>query len=131
MLWLRLESEGEAMHGEVAWLLELAVKPGELETVRALMEEMVDSTRGEAGALGYAWYASDDGGTIALYERYADDAAALTHLATFGERFAQRFLAAMTPTRLTVFGAPGDEARLALSAFNPTYLKPFGGFPAR
>jgi quinol monooxygenase YgiN len=119
------------MDHELAWLLELAVHPGELETVRALMDEMVASTRAEAGALGYAWYSSDDGSTVALYERYTDDAAALTHLGTFGERFAQRFLTAMTPTRLTVFGAPGDQAREALSAFNPTFLGFFGGFPAR
>ena len=119
------------MDTELAWLLELSVHPGELETVRALMEEMVASTQAEAGALGYAWYASEDGSTIALYERYSDDGAALIHLATFGERFAQRFLSAMTPTRLTVFGAPGDEARQALSAFNPKYLGFFGGFPAR
>jgi quinol monooxygenase YgiN len=119
------------MDDELAWLLELAIHPGELENVRALMTEMVASTRAEAGTLGYAWYASEDGSSIALYERYVDDAAALTHLATFGERFAQRFLASMTPTRLTVFGAPGDEARQALSAFNPTFLGLIGGFPAR
>jgi quinol monooxygenase YgiN len=119
------------MDNELAWLLELAVHSGELETVRALMEEMVTSTRAEAGALGYAWYAGEDGSSIALYERYRDDAAALAHLATFGERFAQRFLTAMTPTRLTVFGAPGDEARQALSAFHPTFLGLIGGFPAR
>jgi len=119
------------MNTELAWLLELTINPGELETVRALMNEMVESTRGEAGALSYAWYISDDGNTVALYERYADDAATLTHLGTFGERFAQRFLGAMTPTRLTIFGAPGDDVRQALSAFNPTYLGLFGGFPAR
>src|SRR5436190_21792727 len=106
--WARRDRTEGAMDNELAWLLELAVHPGELETVRALMEEMVASTRAEPGSLAYAWYVSDDGSTIAAYERYADEAATLTHVATFGGRFAQRFLTAMTPTRMTVFGAPSD-----------------------
>jgi hypothetical protein len=77
------------------------------------------------------WFVAQGGGVVALYERNADSAAGLAHLATFGEAFAQRFLSLMTPTRVTVFGAPTDEARLALSGFNPTYLGYFGGFTAR
>ncbi len=42
------------MGNQVAWLVELAVKPGELDNFRALMLEMVESTRGEPGALSYA-----------------------------------------------------------------------------
>jgi hypothetical protein len=76
------------------------------------------------------------GGTVGLntdanrciYERYADSAAVMTHLRGFGEKFAGRFLAAVAPTRLTVFGAPSDQVKEALSAFGPTFLKPFGGF---
>jgi quinol monooxygenase YgiN len=119
-------------HGhEVAWLLELTVNPDQFDTVRALLEEMVASTRAEPGALGYAWFVGEANRTVALYERYADSAAVLTHLATFGERFAPRFLAAMTPTRLTVFGDPSEEARQALAGLNPTYLGFLGGFTAR
>jgi quinol monooxygenase YgiN len=119
-------------HGhEVAWLLELTVNPDQFDTVWALLEEMVASTRAEPGALGYAWFVGEANRTVALYERYADSAAVLTHLATFGERFAPRFLAAMTPTRLTVFGDPSEEARQALAGLNPTYLGFLGGFTAR
>jgi quinol monooxygenase YgiN len=119
------------MGTDVAWLLELAINPGELQTVRPLMTEMVDSARAEAGTLSYAWYISDDASAVALYERFVDDAAALAHLTTVGETFAQRFLGAMTPTRCTVCGAPSDEVRQALAIFSPTYLAAFGGFPAR
>jgi hypothetical protein len=65
---------------------------------------------------------------VHLYERFADSAATLAHLGTFGEKFAGRFLAAVDPTRLTVMGSPSDEAKAALSGFGPTYLGPFGGF---
>jgi quinol monooxygenase YgiN len=119
------------MGTEIAWLVELSVNAGALETVRALMEEMVTSAQGEAGTLSYAWYVSEDGQTVAIYERYADDAAVLAHQARFGERFAERFLGAMTPTRYTVLGAPGEEVREALGGFNPSYLEPFGGFSVR
>jgi quinol monooxygenase YgiN len=119
-------------HGhEVAWLLELAVNPGQFDAVWALMEEMVASTRAEPGALGYAWFVGEENRTVALYERYADSAAVLAHMATFGERFAPRFLAAMAPSRLTVFGDPSEEARQALDGLNPTYLGFLGGFTDR
>ena len=47
------------------------------------------------------------------------------------ERFALRFLAAMTPTRLTVFGDPSEAARQVLVGLTPTYLGFLGGFTAR
>ena len=116
------------MGDQVSWLLELAVKPGELDNFRALMNEMVESARAESGTLSYEWFISDDEGVVHIYERYADSAAVMTHLGAFGEKFAERFLAAVDPTRFTVFGTPSDEAREALSGFGPTYLSFFGGF---
>src|SRR5215211_6310370 len=94
------------MGTEVAWLPVWMVKAGGLESVRALLEEMVTSARSEAGTLSYAVYVSEDGQTITFYERYADEAAVLAHQAHFGERFAQRANDAMTCTRITVLGSP-------------------------
>ena len=116
------------MDANVSWLLEVAVKPGQLEPFRALMAEMVESTLAEPGAEIYEWFVSDDGGVVHLYERFADSAAVLVHAATFGETFAARFMAAVDPTRMTVMGSPSDEARAALSRSGPTFLGPFGGF---
>lgn len=112
----------------VSWLVEVAVKPGELENFRALMEEMVESTRAEPGAVSYEWFVSDDGSVVQIYERYADSAAVLAHGATFGEKFAGRWVVAVDPIRCTVFGTPTEEAKAALSPLRPTYLRPFGGF---
>jgi hypothetical protein len=61
-------------------------------------------------------------------ERFADSCAAIAHLSAFGEKFAQRFLAAVDPTRLSAYGTPSDEVRQALAAFSPAYLSPLGGF---
>ena len=116
------------MSDRVSWLLEVAVKPGQLDDFKALMAEMVESTQAEPGTLIYEWSINDDGSVIHLYERYADSAATLTHLAAFGEKFVQRFLAAVDPTRFMVYGAPSDEVKEELSAFGPVYMAPFGGF---
>ena len=102
--------------------------PDELESFRALMREMVASTRGEAGALAYQWFVGDDGTTVHIYERYASSAALMEHLQNFGVKFAERFLAAVDPMRFVVYGTPSDEVQGGPSAFGPTYLRPFGGF---
>ena len=39
------------MSDEVSWQVELELKPGRLGPFRGLTEEMVDATRGEAGAV--------------------------------------------------------------------------------
>jgi len=116
------------MGDQVSWLLQVAVKPGQLAEFKAVLAEMIESTGAESGALTYEWSISDDGGTAHANERYADSAAVLTHLATFGEKFAQRLLGAADPTQFVVYGSPSDEAREALSAFGPTYMAPLGGF---
>jgi quinol monooxygenase YgiN len=112
----------------VSWMLELAVKPGQGDAFKQLMTEMVESTEAEPGALSYEWSITADGTVVHIYERYADSAATLAHLGQFGERFAERFLTAVTPTSLTVYGSPSSEVKDALTAFGPTYLGPFGGF---
>ncbi len=116
------------METPVSWVLEVAVRPGQLDAFQSLMEEMVAATRTEPGALSYEWFIDGDGSVVHLYERYADSAATLAHLWTFGESFAGRFLAAVAPTRFTVMGNPSDEVKSALGGFGPTFLQPFGGF---
>ena len=115
--------------GHVAWLLELAVKEGELANVKALMKEMVDATQvNEPGALHYEWSLSDDGKQVHLYERYTDSDAVMTHLGTFGERFADRFLGSMDVNRLTVYGEPNDEVKQALSGLGAVFMNDIVGF---
>jgi hypothetical protein len=49
-------------------------------------------------------------------------------LGSFGQNFAERFLAAVAPTRLVVYGDPNDEVRAALSAFGAVHMAQIGGF---
>ena len=117
------------MSDNIYWVLEVAVKSGEADNVTALMNEMIEATRAnEPDTLNYEWTLSDDGATYHLYERYADSAAALVHLGSFGANFADRFLAALEPTGFTVYGNPSAELREALTAFGPVYMTPAAGF---
>ena len=116
------------MSGTVAWNLQLAVQDGRLEEAKALMAEMVDATRAEAGAIDYEWFLSADGTVCHICEKYADSAAALEHLGNFGANFAERFLACFSPTALYVYGEPNDAVRDVMDGFGAAYLGLLGGF---
>ena len=117
------------MSDVISWVLELDVKDGKVEAFEALMQEMVAATKAdEPGALAYEWFVSDDKTTCHIYERYADSAAVMTHLGNFGSKFAERFLDALQPTRLMVYGQPSNEVRAALAGLNPVFMAEIGGF---
>ena len=67
-----------------------------------------------------------DGTVCHISERYVDSAAVLTHLATFGEKFANRFMEVLKPTRLFVYGSPNAAVKEALAGFNPVYMESVG-----
>ena len=116
------------MGDHISWWLEVAVKPGRLDELEPLLAEMVESTQAEPGAVIYEWSISDDGSTAHAYERYENSGAVLTHLANFGEKFAQRLLQAADPTRFVLYGTPSDDVKEALTAFGPSYMRPVAGF---
>lgn len=116
------------MGEQVSWHVELAVKPGALEDLRALTGEMVEATRGEPGVLSYERFVSADGMVVHVDERYADSAAAVAHVRTFGRQFGDRFVGLVDRTRFTVYGTPSVELRGMLDGFGATYMAPFGGF---
>lgn len=116
------------MSKAVSWILQLSVREGRLDEFRSLAREMVDSTRSEPGALAYEWFLDETGGACHIYERYLDSPAALAHIATFGEKFAERFLACVEPTGAYVYGTPSTEVRAALDGLGAAYLGPLDGF---
>ncbi len=116
------------MGKEVAWQVDLAVKPGQLEAFRALTGEMVEFTRREPGVLSYQRFISEDGNTVHVYERYADSTSGLLHLQDFGARFSKRFLLLVERRRFTVYGEPSPELRKVLDGLGAVYFAPFGDF---
>ena len=110
-------------------MLEVAIKDGQLETFRALMEEMVESTKAnEPGALNYEWWINEAGTACHLYERYVDSAATMAHLGAFGTNYAERFMACVDMKRFIAYGNPDEQVRGALQGMGVKIMSPFGGF---
>ena len=80
------------MSDVVSWLVEVSIKSGQVDNFKALVEELVQSTRNEPNTLAYEWFLGEDNSSCHIYERYADSAATMTHLGTFGDKFAERFI---------------------------------------
>jgi len=116
------------MSNEIAWQVELAIRPGELENFRTLTSAMVESTKGERGVLIYERFMSADGQIVYVYERYADSAAAVAHLLAFAQMYGERFAQLVERRRFMVFGTPSAELQRILDRFDATYLCPFDGF---
>ena len=116
------------MSNTISWNLQMSVREGRLNDARDLMSEMVASTKQEPGTIGYEWFLSADGKTCHINERYADSEAVMVHLGNFGSKFADRFLACVEPTSLSVYGEPSTEARAALDGLGAAYLGWLGGF---
>ena len=117
------------MSNSVYWIIELAIKDDELDNFRSLMREMVDATQtNEPGTLNYEWTISEDSKKCHIYERYADSSAALTHMSTFGAKYAERFMAAVDQTRFVVYGNPNNEVKAVLAGLGAVFMSPFGGF---
>ena len=105
--------------GQVSWVVQCAVKDGQLDAFKELMEEMVAATSSEPQTLSYEWYISTDGATVHIYERYADSDAMIAHVSGFLEKWAGRFMESVDPTRFVVYGDPSPAARELLAGFGP------------
>ncbi len=117
------------MSGNVHWLVEFNVKDGERDSLQSLMNEMVSATRAnEPGTLNYEWFISEDGKSCHIYERYADSAATMVHLGTFGKQFAERFFAVVEQTRFMLYGQPDDKLMAVLSGIGAVHMAQIGGF---
>ncbi|MEX0319219.1 MAG: putative quinol monooxygenase [Ruegeria sp.] len=114
------------MTPDVYWILRLAINDGQEEAFETLMPEMVASTLKETGAKAYEWHR--EGSEVHIFERYASATDAMIHMGNFGAHFADRFLAALTPTGFDVYGAVNDEVRQALGPMGANFYDQVGGF---
>lgn len=112
---------------QISWLLEVEILPGKLDDFRAVARDLIANTEPEPGTFDYEWHLSPDGKTAHIFERYADSATMIQHVAGFGN-FAARFMAACRVTRFSVYGKPSDEAKAALADLHPVYFAQLGGF---
>ncbi|MFO7571095.1 MAG: antibiotic biosynthesis monooxygenase [Gaiellaceae bacterium] len=116
------------MKDHVAWVIELALKDGQLGTFEELMKEMVEGTSEEPRTLAYEWYISEDNGTVHIFEKYADSDAMILHVNGFLEKWARRFMECVDVTGCVAYGDPSPAAREILDGWNAKCLGPWGGF---
>jgi quinol monooxygenase YgiN len=116
------------MSDHVSWSIHTTVLEGRLEDARALMTEMVESSRAEAGTIGYEWFLNEAGTECHIKDRYANSEAALLHLGNFGSKFAARFMECFAVTAFFVYGEPDAQVRAAIDGFGPVYFGTWGGF---
>ena len=114
------------MSKQISWRLVIAIKPDQLDRLQELTAEMVESTCTEIGTLIYECFITEDHRFIHSYERYADSAAAITHLERFSHRFEERLAGLVRHTTCTVYGTPTAELKRWLDAANTPYLSSFG-----
>jgi quinol monooxygenase YgiN len=113
----------------IEWVLEMRVQEGQADKVQPLLDEMVAATKAnEPGALHYEYFMPEDRSTCTVLERYADNAAIMTHLANFGANFAERFLAAFAPQSFVLYGPANEEVMAALAGFGATRQERVAGF---
>ena len=116
------------MTENIFWLFEAAIKPGEYDNFKTVMEEMIASTEQEPGTSNYEFFLNADRTVCHIYERYADSDAALTHVGNFGATFAERFMASVEPKKFVVYGPASDELKGILEGFGAEYMTPLDGF---
>ena len=111
---------------DVSWMLNLKVK--DLDALEPLMTEMVANVRdNEPNTMNYEWFLNGDKTECHLYERYTDSGAALIHLGTFMEKFAERFMAVFDAERVVLYGPASDELRSAMANFGAVEMAHIGG----
>jgi quinol monooxygenase YgiN len=121
--------DGENDMSNVFWTFKVNVKDGEVGKLKDLIAEMADASEAsEPGTLIYEWTISNDQKSAEVHERYADSDAALTHLASFNKNFADRLMALVEPTGMTVYGSPSAALKKELVGADPVYMDVIGGF---
>jgi quinol monooxygenase YgiN len=126
---MHLAAEDYSGASNVFWTFGVAIKDGKLEALKDLIREMSDASQAnEPETLIYEWTIGDDEKTAEVHERYANSDAALRHLLTFGENFADRLMALVEPTGMTVYGSPSAVLRKQLEGADPVYRGVIGGF---
>jgi quinol monooxygenase YgiN len=124
-----LAADHHSVTSNVFWTFGVAIESGKLDELKKLIREMSDASQtDEPDTLIYEWTISDDKKAAEVHERYADSDAALRHLASFNKNFAQRLMALVMSTGMTVYGSPSAALKKELAGADPRYMEVLGGF---
>jgi quinol monooxygenase YgiN len=120
----------------VFFVVELEVKPNQIDDIRDVAREMVElAHNNEPGTLNYEYYLNREAGLCHIYERYASPAALQVHSTSFPQELQAR-AQAFRPVRLSAYGALTSEIREqridpianAVPGFTAQFFEPLSGF---
>lgn len=114
------------MFDHIGWIVEAKIKDGKRDEFEAVVKDIVEATRKEAGTLNYQYFVSDDGDVL-VFERFADLESAHIHITNW-DTFAERWVAAAPVTRMVHLGKLPPELTERHAVLTPKLLKPFAGF---
>ena len=117
------------MTESIFWIVDgIITKEADLD-LQDLIDEMVASTQAnEPGTIAYEWFVDAGRTRCSIYERYRDSAAAVIHLRTFDEKFAERFGRLVRIEHLTLFGSASEDVLKMLGEEGTLVLMPLTGF---
>lgn len=88
----------------------MAIKPENIDAIRALVADACRVAAGEPGTLTYDWHYSEEQGILALLEIYADSAAHLAHIHADGHgEIMGSLMALIESVEFSVLGEPTPE----------------------
>lgn len=117
------------MSEPIFWVVEGGIQPRALDALMPLIEEMVASTKAvEPGTMAYEWFVDSGNKECHIFEKYRDSAAALIHLRTFEEKFAERLGKLVRIERVKLYGDADKEVVGALGSEGTVLLLPLTGF---
>lgn len=93
----------------------------------ALMNDLVAVVEKEPGTLVYEWYATEDGRTWHIIERYANATDGDSHVKGFAENFAGRFFELIDGCEAIVSDNATPYIRGVLEGITPLYVGQRGG----
>ena len=115
------------MTDNVYWVLRAEVGQQGVRPIQELAKRFCEQTKQEHGTLDYEWSFNADQTQLHVYERYADSAAALTHIQNVGPLLPE-FMALTQNIRFEVYGEVSEEIKGALSELDVQYFQIFEGF---
>jgi quinol monooxygenase YgiN len=117
------------MKSHVSWIVKIGIKDGKLSDFNSFMTDMIKETKNnELETQSYEWYFNEEQTECHIYEKYTDSAAAMIHLNSFGDNFAERFTALVDPIGVTIYGDASSSVKEALSGFSPNSFSHVAGF---
>lgn len=112
----------------IGWIVEAQIKEGKRAEFEAVMADIVaDAQAKEPGTLNYQYYVNEDG-LVLVYERFANEDAALAHINGSWGTFAGRWIETADVTQMWHIGNLSDELRANHAVLNPKNMRPYDGF---